>query len=281
MKKIQAIGAPFPTQYSSCSDLKPKLFEWTSEDSEIKVFIDGAIAPNLNYIKKPNEKKIAWVCESRAIFHSFMFPEDIWEKNIQRIINSYDTIYVSDRRWCKYSENIKFAFAASNAPWIKNKKIYKKNKLSSIIASPKIVTFGHKLRHAIASKNSDKLDVFGGANGSKRFGQSNTPWPDKSEAMNDYMFSVVIENDKYETYFTEKITDCFATGTIPVYWGTPDIGDYFNKDGIIELTPDFDFSTLTPELYNSKMSAIQDNLERVKNMELADDVLYKLITNAN
>jgi hypothetical protein len=279
MKKMQAIGAPFPIEYSSCSDLKPKLFEWTTEDSEIKVFIDRAIAPNLNYVKKPNEKKIAWVCESRAIFHAWMFPEDIWEKNIQRIINSFDTIYVSDRRWCKYSENIKFAFAGSNAAWTKNKEIYPKSKLLSMIASPKIITFGHKLRHAIASKHADKVDVYGGVNGSKRFGEGT--WPDKSEAMNDYMFSVVIENDKYETYFTEKITDCFATGTIPVYWGTPDIGDYFNKDGIIELTPDFDFSALTPELYNSKMSAIQDNLERVKNMELADDVLYKLITNAN
>ena len=279
MKKMQAIGAPFPIEYSSCSNLKPKLFEWTTDDSDIKVFIDRAIAPNLNYKKKPNEKKIAWVCESRAIFHAWMFPEDIWEKNIERLINSFDTIYVSDRRWCKYSENIKFAFAGSNAPWVKDKQVFPKSKLLSMIASPKIVTFGHKLRHAIASKHADKIDVFGGANGSKRFGDG--VWPDKSEAMNDYMFSVVIENDSYETYFTEKITDCFATGTIPVYWGTSDIGNYFNKDGIIELTPDFDFSSLTPELYNSKISAISDNLERVKNMELADDVLFKLITNEN
>jgi hypothetical protein len=95
--------------------------------------------------------------------------------------------------------------------------------------------------------------------------------------MNDYMFSVIIENDSYETYFTEKITDCFATGTIPIYWGAPDIGNYFNKEGIIELTKDFDFSSLTSELYKSKLPAIIDNLERVKNMELADDILFKLI----
>ena len=34
------------------------------------------------------------------------------------------------------------------------------------------------------------------------------------------MFSVCIENDVYDTYFTEKILDCFATGTIPIYKGT-------------------------------------------------------------
>ena len=85
MKKIQAIGAPFPIEYSSCSNLKPKTFEWTTDDCDIKVFIDKAIASGIAYNKKPNEKKVAWVCESRAIFHAWMFPEDIWEKNIERL----------------------------------------------------------------------------------------------------------------------------------------------------------------------------------------------------
>ena len=42
MEKVQAIGAPFYVEHSSCSDLKPKTFEWTSENAPIKVFIDGA-----------------------------------------------------------------------------------------------------------------------------------------------------------------------------------------------------------------------------------------------
>jgi hypothetical protein len=91
------------------------------------------------------------------------------------------------------------------------------------------------------------------------------------------MFSIVIENDKYETYFTEKLTDAFVTGTIPVYWGAPDIGKVFNMDGIIELTPDFDPKTLTRELYESKIEAMADNFERVQNMTSADDILYQLI----
>jgi hypothetical protein len=86
------------------------------------------------------------------------------------------------------------------------------------------------------------------------------------------MFSVVIENGFYESYYTEKILDCFATGTIPVYLGSPDIGNHFNKDGIIELTDEFDVSE---EIYYSKMSAIKDNLERVKDMEILEDFIYK------
>ena len=43
MEYVQAIGAPFLLEHSSNSDLKPKKFEWTNEDSPVKVFIDSAI----------------------------------------------------------------------------------------------------------------------------------------------------------------------------------------------------------------------------------------------
>ena len=81
-----------------------------------------------------------------------------------------------------------------------------------------------------------------------------------------------IENGQYETYFTEKLLDCFATGTIPVYLGAPDIGDYFNKDGIIDLTEEFDVSD---EIYYNKMDAIKDNLERTKKMEILEDFIWE------
>ena len=86
------------------------------------------------------------------------------------------------------------------------------------------------------------------------------------------MFSIAIENGQYETYFTEKLLDCFATGTIPVYLGAPDIGEYFNKDGIIDLTEEFDVSD---EIYYNKMDAIKDNLERIKKMEILEDFIWE------
>ena len=88
MQKIQAIGAPFDINHSSCSDLKPKYFDWTSDEFPVKVFMDGAIGMGMTYQKKPGEKKIAWVCESRAIFHSMCFPRDLWESNIQNITST-------------------------------------------------------------------------------------------------------------------------------------------------------------------------------------------------
>jgi hypothetical protein len=279
MDLMQAFGAPFDINLSSCSDLKPKYFSWTAEDCNIKVFIDAAIPHGINYKKKPGEKKIAWICESRAIFFGMYIPKHLFDQNAQLINDSFDAVYISDREYCEKFNNFKFSFAGSNLPWIEDRKIFDKTKIASMIASSKKLTIGHELRHHFAEKFKDKVDLFGGVLGSPRFGYEKKPWGDKSKAMNDYMFSIVIENDRYSTYFTEKITDCFATGTIPVYWGTKDIGNYFNADGIITLDSSFDINSLTPELYYSKIEAIRENFEKVNKMENADDVLYKLIQN--
>lgn len=275
--KITVIGAGFYTHLSSNSDLKPKLFEWTTEDTPIKVFIDGAIGHGINYKKKPGEQKIGWICESRAIFYEWGIKKDIFEHNLNLICDSYDRIFFADREFCKKNPKLEFGFAGSNLPWCKNQKIFDKTKLVSMFASSKKVTVGHHKRHEIAEKFKGKIDLFGGAAGSSRLGDGGSPWPDKSAAINDYMFQIVLENDSYETYFTEKVTDCFATGTIPVYWGAPDIGDYFNKDGIIILDDNFNIDDLTPELYYSKINAIKDNFERVQKLISSDDWLFNKI----
>jgi hypothetical protein len=279
IQQVQAIGAPFNLEHSSCSDIKPKTFEWVLSDVPIKVFIDGAIGPGINYKKRQQEKKIAWVCESRAIFHEWHIQMDLWEQHLAFICDNYDQVYVSDKQWIGKHPNIKFCLAGSNLPWLRiPNEIPQKSKLVSMVASKKTITEGHRFRHRFAEKYKDKLDLFGGAAGSMRIGHNpNAPWDDKASTIIPYMYSVVMENDSYTTYFTEKVTDCFAAGTIPIYWGAPDIGDYFNTDGIIQLTEEFDFSMLTPEFYQSKKDAIMDNYERVKKMETADDMLFRRI----
>ena len=69
--------------------------------------------------------------------------------------------------------------------------------------------------------------------------------------------------------------DCFATGTIPIYMGTPKVVNYFNSDGIIFFDGTFDIETLTEELYQSKLDAVKDNLERVRKYSILDDWIYE------
>ena len=53
---------PFPAEYSSCSNLKPDSFSWTSGDSNIHVYIDGKVIDGLQTERHP--LKFGWLCES-------------------------------------------------------------------------------------------------------------------------------------------------------------------------------------------------------------------------
>lgn len=77
------------------------------------------------------------------------------------------------------------------------------------------------------------------------------------------MFHIAVENTKHNNYFTDKIVDCFATKTIPIYWGAPNIGEYYNKEGIItfnNITELFKIlNEITPDDYYNRLEIIEKN----------------------
>lgn len=56
----------------------------------------------------------------------------------------------------------------------------------------------------------------------------------KKSAM-DCMWHIAIDSYKRVNHYSEKLIDCFLTKTIPIYWGCTNIGDFFNKHGIMEV----------------------------------------------
>jgi hypothetical protein len=99
---------------------------------------------------------------------------------------------------------------------------------------------------------------------------------DKEDGIRDYMFSVAIENDNSDTYFTEKLTDCFAMGTVPVYYGSRKVVEkYFDPAGVIFLEDDATLSTLSVEKYQSMMPAIERNFQLAINLPLAEDYMWE------
>jgi len=182
--------------------------------------------------------------------------------NLDHYMNEFETIFTWNEHLCSLHERIKWI--PGQGSWIKEPQIYEKNKLVSIISSNKSSLPGHRERLSIIEKLKDKAPLFGNGFNPVEF---------KEEALSEYMFSVAIENKN--DWFTEKILDCFMTGTIPVYRGTPNIGKWFNMDGIIILDDTFDMSNLNEDLYYSKMEAVKDNLERAKKMEILEDYIYE------
>ena len=159
--------------------------------------------------------------------------------------------------------------------------IYKKSKLASVIASDKAFLPGHVARLNFLSEVKDKIDVFGTCQKTlfgKEFRDSSTG---KFDSLKDYAFSIAIENLSTEVddyYFSEKIIDCFVTGTIPIYYGCPNIGKFFDTRGILifktqeELNNIID--SLSMDLYKSMLEFVQINFETALKMNPTNDLMY-------
>jgi hypothetical protein len=257
--KCNLIGGPFQHAHSSTWWKKSKFIEWNknSYSENITFYVDDGIYQGLRDSFKG--RKFAWNLESRSIFSV-----DFILKNIDQILNTYELIFTHNKQLIDINPD-KIKFIPAMGFWIENPDVYSKTKLISMVSSNKSMTTGQKLRLKFISENHDKFDLFGrGFNTIEK----------KEDGLKDYMFSVAMENDKYNTYFTEKILDCFATGTIPIYYGTDNISEFFNMDGIIRFE-DFDIGSLNRDIYYSKISAVKDNFERVKKFEIPEDIIFE------
>ncbi len=230
-------------------------------EDELVFITDDSMPNSINIIAD----KIGLLMEPRAINPSIY----IW---IKENPHHFKRIFTYSKELLSVSDNI--FFYPHCGCWIKpeDQLVYEKNKLVSIVASNKTQTIGHKFRHeaiSIARNNSINLNVFG---------RGYKPIEYKLEALKDFAYSIVIENSQEDYYFTEKLIDSFVTGTIPIYWGCPSIGDFFNTDGMIIVK---DSETLLTELkelslekYNSKLQAIHENFEKAKKYLIAEDWIY-------
>jgi len=234
----------------------PKYIEWVFDGSSDKTFyVDESI--NKVFDDNTKNKKYGWIHESKYVVSNIV--DDVKE-NYKKYLEYFEYIFTHNKELLNLDS--RFKWVPANGFWIKEPKIYEKSKIISFISSNKNFTPGHKTRLKWVEMIGNQVDLYG-----RGFKEILT----KEEGLCDYMFSVVIENGFYKSYFTEKILDCFATGTIPIYMGSPDIKNYFNPDGIIELTEEFDISE---ELYYSKMDQIKENLEKVKKYEILEDFIY-------
>lgn len=104
--------------------------------------------------------------------------------------------------------------------------IHLKSKNISAILSNNNYFKAHKFRLECASACSQYIDGrFGDFYGNKI--------ENKIEGLRDYRYHFNVENAIHKNFFSEKIIDCFLTGTIPIYCGAPNIGDFFDKRGIL------------------------------------------------
>lgn len=135
--------------------------------------------------------------------------------------------------------------------------LYEKSKGISFITSNKNFTDLHKFRNHCVSviiSNNTSVDIYG---------MGHNTIKGKIDGLKDYKYSIAIENGVFENYFTEKILDCFLTGTIPIYKGCPNISKFFNSEGIITFDTVEDLLQVIDKVqkndYNISKDIIEEN----------------------
>ena len=99
--------------------------------------------------------------------------------------------------------------------------ISKKN-MASLIASAQNQHPGHKLRHEVVEHiQKFKIDI-------AVIGRGYKPFEKKEDGLKSYKYSIIIENSSEDNYFTEKLVDACLLETVPIYWGAPNISEYFD-----------------------------------------------------
>lgn len=104
----------------------------------------------------------------------------------------------------------------------------------SVIVSKKNISPGHKKRldFLMMLKKcpvGEYIDVFGGGF---------NPIPDKWDVIYPYKYHLVLENGVVPDYWTEKLADAFLGFAYPIYYGCPNITDYFDSDSLMLINID-------------------------------------------
>jgi len=271
MKHLHIITNEFKD--GSCLNYSPRNFNWIFNQypsSGPVVYFNGAINIGLNDAYKG--PKYGWLGESSELSVNLMneltpIIAVLKQKFIKIFVNDYRLIELDKKLFC-------YNPPASNLPWIINPALYDKTKLCSYITSFKGYTTGHKIRLSVYNqiKNHPMFK-------DNIFGKPHNPIENKITGLRDYMFSIVIENAKYPKYYTEKVTDCFATGTIPLYYGDKSICEDFDEDGIIFIDEKLDLNLLSKELYESKIKSVEANFVKLLQLNTADDCIFESINN--
>lgn len=113
-------------------------------------------------------------------------------------------------------------------------KIFKMN----ILASDKRYLPGHILRHRIIQRIlQTDMDIHILGRCSKLYNDKRVKGEvnHKAGAFTPYAFSIAIENEKYNSWVTEKFYDPILGNCVPLYWGADSISNYFNDDSFIKL----------------------------------------------
>ena len=221
--------------------------DFDSFNKQVCIFIDGMWFDRDEFLNA--DFKVLLNCEPPNVSKEVCSIDDIIKnhKMFDLILTLHEEVLD------KCDNSILFPFGTS---WISEGFVKKSSDFEiSFLCGNKNHLQGHMLRQNIFNnlRHIDNIPVKDFYNG----------LVSKDIVFDTSQFSIIVENSSVKNYFTEKIIDCFITKTIPLYWGCPNIGTFFDKKGIICFN-DVDelfskIKLLTPDTYIQKKDIVEKN----------------------
>lgn len=189
---------------------------------ELGLFLNQAALSGPLY-KYPKKRRICLLSES---------PANIVYQYIEAIRRNFTIVFTHNKELLE--KGPPFTQLELGTTWLGNSAAEwtfdKKNKLVSFIGSIQHGDdHGYSLRKDVANRciEDNKTDCFG-----KGIHEIDS----KITGLADYAFSIAMENVQSDYYFSEKLIDCFLAETIPIYWGCPSMGEFFDPKGMITFS---------------------------------------------
>lgn len=274
--------------FNPCKDIKYLIGDKHISNPYINLYVDEMILSKNN----DTDKDVALLLEPRCIKPQLYSTIEVLIKTIEK---KYKAIITHDQRILNITDKaILLPFTGGSLILPEDANIYYKTKNISIIASQKNYAPGHKLRHEVIKELGSDIDAYGPnyknlytypiADKSDRQGYYNYVTGNLLQAYKPYRFCIAIENQQDHEFFSEKIIDCFLTGTIPIYWGALNIGKYFNTEGIIQFSSIDKLKNIIKTIlknpktiYNDLISKVEENFTYSKRYRSYDTYLKNII----
>jgi hypothetical protein len=193
---------------------------------------------------------------SNLYTHLLTFYEEILASNSKAQLFHFPNIWVMDYKSPNKTFSVSTVVGGKNVPGLE----------------------GHSMRHMLwhyrhLIEIPKRFYLSGTAKNAHKF----VPWRNVSykgelvlgaskEPLFDSMFHIAIENTSIKNYFSEKLLDCFRSHTVPIYYGCPNIGEYFNLEGIICAGNFVEIihacNRLNENTYQQMYEAVEDNYNK-------------------
>jgi len=252
---------------SLSADKTPGLMSWQTtliERTRPTVFGDMAVLQT-SVVQSIQSTRTAIITESEGINKLLYDSVPLW-------IDNFDIVYTHSSRILDiYPEKARFkpggAFLIGSNFAPGHLGVLPKSKLCSLLTSSKQMCPMHHFRLQVAKRLEGSgvdvtiSDVYGNA----------------FDHLEKYYFSICIENFLDKAYFTERILNCFATGTIPIYMGASHIENFFDKCGIYTFRSFEELNLILKKIssndYYFRLPSVIENFYRVQRYSTIEDYI--------